>query len=78
MHDIAELPKFLIADSSEQPDAVYVVHTAYPRFCMNVADDHIHWMEEFDAEDDKELAHVAESLVAEALAFFDKEMDSLA
>jgi hypothetical protein len=72
-----ELPKFLIADSSEQPDAVYVIHTAYPRFCINVADDHIFWMEEFDEEDDNELQDVAEALVAEALDFFDSEMESL-
>ncbi len=29
-----ELPKFLIADTSELEDAIFVVHTEYPRFIL--------------------------------------------
>ena len=46
-----ELPKFLIADNSELEDALFVVHTEYPRFILNVLNDEIHWFEEFDKED---------------------------
>ena len=46
-----ELPKFLIADSSELEDALFVVHTEYPRFILNVHNDDVHWFEEFDKED---------------------------
>ena len=31
-----DLPKFLIADSSELEDVIFVIHTAYPRFLINV------------------------------------------
>ena len=42
-----DLPKFLIADSSALEDVIFIVHTEYPRFFLNVATDEIHWMEEF-------------------------------
>lgn len=71
------LPQFLIADSSEQADVIYVIHTAYPRFCLNVTNDHIHWMETFDEEDAEELAATTKTLVQEALEFFDREMEKM-
>ena len=43
-----ELPKFLIADNSAFEDALFVVHTEYPRFILNVSNDEVHWFEEFD------------------------------
>ena len=33
-----DLPKFLIADSSELEDTIFVIHTAYPRFLINEGD----------------------------------------
>jgi len=50
-----DLPKFLIADNSELKEAIFVLHTQYPRFLLNVANDEIHWMEEFEKEDKAEL-----------------------
>jgi hypothetical protein len=71
------LPQFLIADSSEQADVIYVIHTAYPRFCLDVTNEHIHWMETFEEEDAEELATTTTALVEEALAFFDREMENI-
>lgn len=45
-----DLPKFLIADSSALEDAIFIAHTEYPRFFLNVANDEVHWMEEFEKE----------------------------
>ena len=56
-----DLPKFLIADSSELEDTIFVIHTAYPRFLINVINDEIHWMEEFEKEDLEELERLLES-----------------
>ena len=50
-----DLPKFLIADSSELKDTLFIIHTSYPKFILNVINDEIHWMEEFDTEDKLEL-----------------------
>ena len=31
-----ELPKFVLADNTDFPDDVYVIHLDYPRFILNV------------------------------------------
>ena len=51
-----DLPKFFIADNSELEDEIFILHTEFPRFLLNVANDEVHWFEEFDSEDEKELA----------------------
>jgi hypothetical protein len=72
-----ELPKFLIADNSELEEALFVVHTEYPRFILNVLNDDVHWFEEFDKEDEKALKSESHLLIEAAFEFYDKEMDKL-
>lgn len=69
-----DLPKFLIADSSELKDTLFIIHTSYPRFFLNVINDEIHWMEEFEKEDKLELESQTARLVKEALLFYDQEI----
>ena len=71
------LPKFLIADNSEMEEAIFIAHTEYPRFFLNVVNDEIHWMEEFEKEDREELESQTEDLIGQALDFYDKEMKNL-
>ena len=71
------LPKFLIADNSSLKDDLFVVHTEYPRFVLNISNDEVHWLEEFDKEEESSLASELKSLIESALAFFDSEMKSL-
>ncbi len=68
------LPKFLIADSSELEDTIFVIHTAFPRFLINVINDEVHWMEEFEKEDREELESQTSQLIGEALSYYDKEI----
>jgi hypothetical protein len=68
------LPKFLIADSSELEDTIFVIHTAFPRFLINVINDEVHWMEEFEKEDREELESKTSQLIGEALSYYDKEI----
>ena len=72
-----ELPKFLIADNSSLKDDLFIVHTEYQRFILNVSNDEIHWLEEFENEDQAELEAESENLIEAAFAFYDKEMESL-
>ena len=72
-----ELPKFLIADNSAFQDALFIVHTEYPRFILNVSNDEIHWLEEFEKEDQVELEEESTALIKAAFDFFDSEMESL-
>ena len=58
-------------------DAIFIVHTEYPRFFLNVANDEVHWMEEFEKEDREELESQTAQLIEQALDFYDKEMENL-
>ena len=72
-----QLPKFLIADNSTLEDEIFVLHTEYPRFLLNVSNDEIEWLEEFGKEDQEELEKSTPDLINEALAFFDSEIENL-
>ena len=72
-----DVPKFLIADSSELENTIFVLHTAYPRFLINVINDEIHWMEEFEKEDREELESQITQLIGEAFSYYDKEIKNL-
>ena len=74
---IMEVPKFLIADNSTLEEEIFVLHMEYPRFLLNVSNDDILWLEEFTKEDEDELSKVTESLIDEALTFFDSEIENL-
>ena len=72
-----EVPKFLIADNSSLQEEIFVLHTVYPRFLLNVSNDDILWLEEFSQEDQNELEKVTQELIEEALAFFDHEIEAM-
>jgi len=69
-----ELPKFLLADNTDHPEAIFIVHTQFPRFIINLENDEVEWMEEFSPEDEAELEAEAESLIEAATAFYDREI----
>ena len=58
-----ELPKFLVADNSSLQNVIFVIHTEYPRFIINITND-----EEF-------LLSESEQIINEAFNFYDNEMD---
>lgn len=72
-----ELPKFLLADHSERANDLFIVHTQYPNFILNVATDEVHWMEEFSKEDEVALKESATELIEAAFTFYDAEMKAL-
>lgn len=69
-----EFPKFLLGDNTDYPDAIFIIHTEFPRFILNLENDEVEWLEDFDASDEKELAAEAEGLIQEATDFYDKEI----
>ena len=69
-----EVPQFLLADNTDYPNAVFVIHTAYPRFIINLEDDAVTWLEEFSKADEETLATEAERLIIAAQAFYDREV----
>ena len=69
-----DFPKFLLGDNTDYPDAIFVIHTEYPRFIINLENDDVEWLEDFDKSDEKELATIAEGLITEASEFYDREV----
>ena len=53
---------------------MFVVHLEYPRFVLNIDNDEVEWLEEFDEEDTKELEAESENLIEEAIAFYEREI----
>tara|TARA_S200000501_G_C20741902_1_gene707691 strand:+ start:537 stop:761 length:225 start_codon:yes stop_codon:yes gene_type:complete len=69
-----EIPKFLLADNSKFDEAVFVLHTDYPKFLINIVDDSIYWFEEFNKEEKKELDLITPKLIQDAFDFYDNEI----
>ncbi len=72
------LPKFLIADNSqESPDLIYVVHTESPRCIIQCdvedfySNQKIHWIDEEPLSLDD-----VEALLEEAEDFFERELEN--
>lgn len=69
-----EFPKFLLGDNTDYPDAIFIVHTEFPRFILNLENDEVEWLEDFDASDEEELTSEAEGLIKQATEFYDREI----
>ena len=70
-----DFPKYLLGDNSDYPTAIFVIHTEYPRFIINLENDEVEWLEDFDKEDEKELEVEAENLIQGANDFYDREIE---
>lgn len=68
------LPKFILGDNSEYPNAIYVIHTEFPRFIINLENDDVDWFEDFDNEDQSELETETENAIKQATEFYDAEI----
>ncbi len=68
------LPKFLLADNSNFPEDIFVLHTEFPRFMINLKDDQIEWFEDLTGENEEDIATELADLMDKAGAFYDEEM----
>ena len=68
------LPKFLLADNSQYPEDIFVLHTEYPRLLINLKDDSIEFFEDVSVENEQDLANEVSQLLEEASLFYDAEM----
>ncbi len=69
-----DIPKFLFGDNTDYPDAIFIIHTEYPRFIINLENDEVEWLEEFSREDEKDLEAEAIELFEAANTFYDREI----
>ncbi|SFZ94584.1 hypothetical protein SAMN05428642_104263 [Flaviramulus basaltis] len=68
------LPKFILGDNSDYPNAIFVIHTEFPRFIINLENDEVEWFEDFDDDDQKELEIETENAIKQATDFYDAEI----
>ena len=71
---MSSLPKFILGDNTVFPNAIYVIHTEFPRFIINLENDEVEWFEDFDADDQEELETETENAIKEASEFYDSEV----
>ena len=71
------VPKFLLSSNSDLPEKLFVVHTEYPRYILNIINDEFFWLEEFDENDIKEIKNQSQILINQALDFYDNEIGKL-
>lgn len=71
-----ELPKFVLADNSNFPDDIFIIHLDFPRFIINLKDDEVEFLEDLEGEDEKELESEMEHLITLAEEFYDREMEA--
>ncbi|EAQ41205.1 hypothetical protein [Polaribacter sp. MED152] len=69
-----ELPKFLLADNSQYPEDIFVLHTEFPRFMINLKDDEVEWFEDLTGENEEDIATELAVLMDKAGEFYDEEM----
>ncbi|MCH3882737.1 MULTISPECIES: hypothetical protein [Tenacibaculum] len=72
-----DLPKFLLADNSDFPEDIFVLHTEFPRFLINLKDDSVEWFEDLTGEKEEDIATELADLMDKAGEFYDSEMQDL-
>ena len=69
------LPKFLLADNSSFREDIFVLHTEFPRFLINLKDDEIEWFEDLSGEREEDIAGEVSNLIEEASKFYDEQIE---
>ncbi|MBW7871497.1 MAG: hypothetical protein H3C39_10615 [Flavobacteriia bacterium] len=70
-----ETPEFLIADNSEFPDKIFILHTEFPRFLLDVETEEVEWFDAIEEEEGVDLEAEIADLIGKAFDFFDREME---
>lgn len=70
-----DFPKFLVADNTDLQDAVFIVHTEFPAFILNLENDEVKWLDDITDESEGDLTKTLEELIAEAEDFYTREVE---
>jgi len=68
------LPKFLLGDNTDHPEDIFIIHTEYPQFIINLLNDEIEWLEEVISDNESSLKNEIQNLIESASQFYDREM----
>ncbi len=70
-----DLPKFLLGDNTDYSDEVFIIHTDFPRFIINLANDDITLLEDVKEAEQADLESEMEQLIQQAYDFYDREIE---
>lgn len=69
------IPKFLVGDNTDSPEAVYIIHTEYPRFVLNLENDEVEWFDDLEGENEEEATSEVANLIEQAEEFYQREVE---
>ncbi len=77
-----DTPKFLLADNSNYPDEVFILHAEEPAFLLNLVSGDITWFDDsipdiLGTDDEAEIKTFVNSLIDKAESFYDDEIKKL-
>lgn len=65
----------MLADNTDFPDEIFIVHLEYPRFVWNVNHDEVEWLDDLEGDGESEdLVNEIAGLLESAEAFYQREM----
>ena len=70
-----QLPKFVLADNTEFPDDIFIVHLDFPRFIINLNTDEVEFLETIEENEEAEVEAEMEGLIVKAGEFYEREME---
>lgn len=73
-----DLPKFVLADNTDFPDNLFVIHLEYPRFIIDLETEDLAFLEELDESEEVELKEEMDRLIDLAAEFYEREITRFA
>ncbi len=73
-----DLPKFVLADNTDFPDNLFVIHLEYPRFIIDLETENLEFLEELDESEEVELKEEMNRLIDLAATFYEREITRFA
>lgn len=73
-----DLPKFVLADNTDFPDNLFVIHLEYPRFIIDLETEDIEFLEELDESEEVEIKEEMDRLIDQAGEFYEREIKRFA
>jgi len=73
-----DLPKFVLADNTDFPDNLFVIHLKYPRFIIDLETEDLAFLEDLDESEEVELKEEMDRLIDLAAEFYEREITRFA
>ncbi len=69
-----DLPKFLLGDNTDFAEDIFIIHTEFPRFIINLKNDDITLLDSVKDSEQEDLESEMEQLIQQSYDFYDREV----